>query len=122
MSKSFQFSLVIKGIAFASLLALILALGFGFLLSLTSLPESNLAINVIVIISIFIPAFLAANRAGTRGLLYGLFIGLGFILLLLTLTGVFLDTSPALLRIGEKTIFALVAGGAGGIMGVLLRR
>lgn len=122
MSKSFQFTLVIKGILFAAILALILALGFGLLLSLSSIPESNLAINIIVVISIFVSAFLVANQAGTKGLYYGLFIGLGFIIVLLLLGAIFLDTPPILLNIGEKSVYALVSGGAGGIIGVLVRR
>lgn len=122
MSKSFQIGLLLKGIIFAAILAFILALGFGLLLSISSLPESNLAINIIVVISIFISAFFVANQAGTKGLFYGLFIGLGFILLLLLVSAIFWDTPPVLLKIGEKLIYALVSGGAGGIIGVLVRR
>ena len=42
MFKSFQLSLILKGILVATILALLLSLVFGFLLSYTSLPESEL--------------------------------------------------------------------------------
>ncbi len=122
MSKSFQFSLAFKGIIAAAVLALFLALAYGLLLSLTSLPESSLAITVIVLMSIFVSALLVAYQAGAKGLYYGLFVGFGFILLLLLISAVFIDTPPSWLKVGERSILSLVAGGCGGILGVLVRR
>ncbi|MDI6879963.1 MAG: TIGR04086 family membrane protein [Desulfitobacteriaceae bacterium] len=122
MSKSFQFSLAFKGIIVAAVLALFLALAYGLLLSLTSLPESSLAITVIVLVSIFVSAFLVAYQAGVKGLYYGLFVSFGFIFLLLLISAVFIDTPPSWLKVGERSIFSLVAGGCGGILGVLVRR
>ncbi|KJS88880.1 MAG: membrane protein, partial [Desulfosporosinus sp. BICA1-9] len=43
MSKSFHLSLILKGILWAAILALLLSLFFGVLLSYTSLPESELS-------------------------------------------------------------------------------
>jgi len=120
MSKSFQISLVLKGILLASILALLLSLLFGALLSFTSLPESELSINIIFGLSVFIAGFITAYQAGTRGLYYGLSIGIGFTLLVLMLSGVFWVDTPSWLKMAEKTIVALVAGGVGGIVGVLL--
>lgn len=122
MSKSFQFSLAFKGIIISAVLALLLALVYGLLLSLTSLPESTLAITVIVLVSIFVSAFLVAYQAGTKGLYYGLSVGIGFLLFLLLASAIFIDTPPSWLKIGEKSILSLVAGGCGGILGVLLHR
>jgi len=119
MSKSFQFSLVLKGILLASILAMVMSLVFGILLSFTSLPESELSINIIFGASIFIAALMTAYKAGTRGLYYGLTIGLGFILLVLILSSIFWSDTPSWLKMGEKTILALVSGGIGGIIGVL---
>ena len=119
MSKSFQFSLILKGVLLASILALFMSLVFGVLLSYTSLPESELSINIIFGASIFIAAFITAYQAGTRGLYYGLAVGVGFILLVLILSSVFWADTPAWLKLGEKTILALVSGGIGGIIGVL---
>jgi putative membrane protein (TIGR04086 family) len=119
MSKSFQFSLLLKGILLASILAMLMSLVFGALLSFTSLPESELSINIIFGTSIFIASFITAYQAGTRGLYYGLAVGLGFILLVLILSSIFWSDTPSWLKMGEKTILALVSGGIGGIIGVL---
>jgi len=119
MLKSFQFSLILKGTLIAAILALFLSLVFGILLSYTSLPESELSINIIFGASIFVAAFIAAHQAGTSGLYYGLAIGLGFILLVLILSAIFWSETPSWLKMGEKTILALVSGGIGGIIGVL---
>lgn len=122
MSKPFQFSLILKGILLAAILALLLSLVFGLLLSFTSLPESDLSINIIFGVSVFIAAFIMAHQAGTRGLYYGLAVGLGFILLVLILSAIFWSTTPSWLKMGEKAILALVSGGVGGIVGVLFHR
>jgi len=119
MSKSFQFSLILKGILLASILAMLMSLVFGVLLSFTSIPESVLSINIIFGTSIFIAALITAYKASTRGLYYGLAIGLGFILLVLILSSIFWSDTPSWLKMGEKTILALVSGGIGGIIGVL---
>jgi len=119
MLKSFQFSLILKGILLASILAALMSLVFGILLSYTSLPESELSINIIFGTSIFVAAFITAYQAGTRGLYYGLAVGLGFIFLVLILSAIFWSDAPSWLKMGEKTILALVSGGIGGIIGVL---
>ena len=122
MSKSFQFSLILKGILLASILAMLMSLVFGVLLSFTSLPESELSLNIIFGTSIFVAGLTTAYQAGTKGLYYGLAVGIGFILLVLILSSIFWSNTPSWLRIGEKTILALVSGGIGGIIGVLFPR
>jgi len=119
MSKSFHVSLILKGILLATILALLLSLVFGVLLSYTSLPESTLATNIIFGVSVFIAAFITAYQAGTRGLYYGLSVGIGSILLVLVLSAILWSDTPSWLKIAEKTIVALVSGGVGGIIGVL---
>lgn len=119
MSKSFHVSLIVKGILLATILAVLLSLVFGVLLSYTSLPESELSINVIFGASIFVAALVTAYKAGTKGLYYGLCVGLGFILLVLILSAVLWSGSPSWLTMAEKSIIALVSGGIGGIVGVL---
>ena len=119
MLKSFQFSLVLKGILLASILALLMSLILGVLLTFTSLPESVLSINIIFGTSIFVAAFITAYQARTRGLYYGLAVGLGVILLVLILSSILWSDTPAWLKMGEKAILALVSGGIGGIIGVL---
>ncbi|WP_206810632.1 TIGR04086 family membrane protein [Paradesulfitobacterium ferrireducens] len=121
MSKSFNLSLVIKGIVIAAVLAFIFSAGFGILLALTSLPESDMASTVIFSASIFIAAILTSYQAGTKGLYYGLAIGFGFVIVLL-LVSFILTENTLWLRVGEKSVFAFLAGGIGGIIGVVFKR
>lgn len=106
----------------ATILTLFLSLVFGVLLSYTSIPESELSINIIFGASIFVAAFITAHQAGTKGLYYGLSIGLGFIILGLVISAVLWSNAPSWLKIAEKVIIALGAGGIGGIAGVLFPR
>ncbi|HWQ72317.1 MAG TPA: TIGR04086 family membrane protein [Desulfitobacteriaceae bacterium] len=122
MSNSFQISLVLKGILIAAVLALILSLGYGLLLSVSNIPESDPVFILIFSLSIFAAALYITNKTGTKGLLYGLSIGLGLVLLLLFLSGILFSEHISIIKIGEKLIYALVAGGFGGIFGVLFRR
>lgn len=119
MSKSFHLSFILKGILLATILSLLMSLVFGVLLSYTSLPESDLSINIIFGVSIFLAALMTAHQAGTRGLYYGLSVGLGFILLVLILSTILWSDTPSWLKMAEKSIIALLAGGIGGILGVL---
>ncbi|AFM41988.1 putative membrane protein, TIGR04086 family/integral membrane protein, TIGR04097 family [Desulfosporosinus acidiphilus SJ4] len=120
MTKSFQLTLILKGILLATVLALLLSVVFGIVLSYTSVPESELFLNIIFGLSVFVASLMTAHQAGTKGLYYGLSIGLGFSLVVLVLSAVLWPEAPSWLRIGEKAIIALVSGGIGGIIGVLI--
>jgi putative membrane protein (TIGR04086 family) len=120
MSKFLQVSLILKGILLSTILAILLSLIFGFLLSFTSLPESELSLNLIFAASIFVSAFITAHHAGIRGLYYGIAVGAGFVALALVLSAVLWTNTPSWLDVGEKTILSLVSGGVGGIIGVLI--
>ena len=122
MFKSFQFSLVLKGILMAAITALLLSLAFGILLSFTKIPESDLSLSIIFGFSIMISSFITSNQTGTKGLYYGLSIGLGFIILVLILSAILWSDTPSWVKISERTILALTAGGIGGILGVLVHR
>lgn len=121
MSKSFQLSLVIKGIFLAAAIAVFLAIILSILLTFTPLEESTLAYNIVIGLSVLIASFLTAYKAGMKGIYYGLGISIGFMVLLLILFTIFSPTSPLLLKIGEKAIISLVAGCIGGILGVMVQ-
>jgi putative membrane protein (TIGR04086 family) len=122
MPKSFHFSLVIKGILIAAVIALVLSFLFSLLLSFTHLPESNLSLNIIFGVSVFLGAALTAYQAGMKGLYYGLATGVGFILFLLLILAILIPGSPSWIRFGEKAIISLISGGIGGILGVIAKR
>ncbi|MGC7872348.1 TIGR04086 family membrane protein [Desulfosporosinus sp. SYSU MS00001] len=119
MTKSFQLTMILKGILLATVLALLLSVVSGIVLSYTSVPESDLFLNIIFGFSVFAASFITAHQAGTKGLYYGLAIGLGFSLVVLILSAVLWSDAPSWLRMGEKAVIALVSGGIGGIIGVL---
>jgi putative membrane protein (TIGR04086 family) len=122
MPKSFKFSLVLKGILISALFALILSLLFSLILTFTRIPESELSLQVIYGISVFIGAALTSYQAGTKGLYYGLSVGVGYILFLLLVSAILVSNSPAWLDIGEKTIISLASSAIGGIIGAILKR
>lgn len=122
MPKSFRFSLIIKGILTAAVIALILSILFGLLLSFTRLPESPQTLNIIFGISVFLGAAMTAYQAGAKGLYYGLGIGFGFVLFLLLIFAVLTPGSPSWILFGEKAIISLISGGIGGIVGVVVKR
>lgn len=122
MPKSFHFSLILKGILIAAFVALILSFIFSLILSFTQLPESDLSLNIIFGVSVFLGAASSAYQAGMKGLYYGLATGAGFVLFLLLIFAVLLPGSPSWIRLGEKAIISLISGGLGGILGVLAKR
>ncbi len=122
MAGSFKFSLVFKGILIATVLAAILSLLFGLLLSFTSIPESDLSAHIIYSISIFLAALLITSKTGNKGMLYGVMIGIGFVLILLVFTAIVQPSAPSWIKIGEKLIFSVVAGGIGGVSGIFFSR
>ena len=122
MPKSFQISLVVKGILISAIFALALSLLFSLLLSFTRAPESELSLNIIFGISVFLGAGLTSYQAGAKGLYYGLSTGIGFILFLLIIFAILAPGSPTWLGFGEKTVISLTCGSVGGIAGVILKR
>jgi putative membrane protein (TIGR04086 family) len=122
MPKTFHLSLVFKGILIAAGIALILSLLFSLLLSFTSLPESDLIVNIIFGVSVFSGAGLTAYHAGIKGLYYGLGTGIGFIFFLLIIFAILAPGSPSWVLFGEKTIISILSGGLGGVLGVLFKR
>ncbi len=122
MPKSFHLSLVIKGILIAAAIALVLSFLFSLLLSFTHIPESDLSLSIIFGISVFLGAALTAYQAGMKGLYYGLAVGIGFILFLLLVSAILTPGSPSWILFGEKSIISLIAGGIGGILGVIFKR
>ena len=122
MPKSFHFSMVCKGVLLAGGITLVLSLLLGILFTFTPLQESDLTYYLIIGVSVLIAAIIISYQAGMKGLIYGLSIGLGFLLLLLLLSAIISPASPSWLSVGEKAIIALTAGGIGGIIGVLVRR
>lgn len=122
MAKSFEISRVFKGI----LIALVLSLLFNILLSViyhfTSIQSSIVHSFITAGVSVILASFFVCFQFGSKGLIYGLFIGLGFFLASLLLYYTFYEGNPSVLIILEKALVSLVAGALGGTIGAILKR
>ncbi len=116
-----SFQPILRGIVYAIIAALILSGVIGILTNLTGMPESDMINTGIFVASIFIGSVTAARLAGTKGLYYGISVAVGVILLILLISAIMLPEPFSWLGIAEKTLYALVAGAIGGVVGVALK-
>ncbi|NLB18242.1 MAG: TIGR04086 family membrane protein [Syntrophomonadaceae bacterium] len=114
---------LLKGVS-GPLLALIFALTLGtvfaFIVYYTRLPETLLSplADFTLIVSVFAGGWYSANKYGNRGLLRGSLVGLAVFIIVLALT-LFIDKSLITFSaLGKDLLFALIAGGLGGVLGV----
>lgn len=117
-----NFIAIFRGGLFALMLILILSVITGIIYYFSDLPENTLpwVAHLILAIIIFAGAILAVNRLGAKGLQHGLGVGVlcfGFILII---SGLFLPGNIFLTGLSVKLILALIAGAAGGILGINL--
>ncbi len=115
------FQPLLRGILYTIIAALILSGLVGLFTGLTSIPESEFVNNGIFVISVFFGGLTAARMAGTKGLYYGTAVGIGVVLVIILISAVMLPTPFSWLAIGEKTLYALISGAIGGMVGVALR-
>lgn len=115
------FQPLLRGILYTIVTALILSGVVGLLTSITGIPESVFINNGIFVFSVFIGGLTAARMAGTKGLYYGGAVGIGVVLVIIVVSAVMLPTPFSWLSIAEKTLYALVSGAIGGIVGVALK-
>ncbi len=117
------FVLMLKGIAVAMGLTLMMILVLSIVLSFSNISENVMMPAVIFIssFSILIGGFLVAKRMDSKGIVYGSVVGLAY-MLILYLTSSFLNFNFSL-NFNAIIMIALgVLGGAiGGILGVNLK-
>lgn len=117
------FLLMLKGIAIAMGLTLIMILVLSMVLSFSNISENVMMPAVIFIsaFSILIGGFLVAKRMDSKGIVYGSAVGLAY-MLILYLTSSFLNFNFSL-NFNAIIMIALgILGGAiGGILGVNLK-
>lgn len=122
MSKSFETSLVTKGILITVIISFILTLVLGLVYFFTSIQNSGIHSIIIVGVSVLIASIYTAFRAGSKGLIYGVLIGLGFFLLSLVVYYIFYEGSPSWRILLEKCLVSLITGAIGGTIGAILKR
>jgi len=108
------------GICFA--VSFILILLYALILSFTSMSDSsmNLAIQVIMIVSIVVSSIYGGKRICRKGWLFGLTLGLIFTLLLVPLGIGFGQSFSCDKYFAARMLFGSVVGLIGGIIGVNL--
>jgi len=112
---------ILRGILYAILAALILSGIVGILTVLTGLPESELVNTGVFVASIFFGGLTAARIASTKGLYYGISVSIGVMLIIMLASAVMLPDPFSWAGIAQKLVYALLAGGIGGVVGVSLK-
>lgn len=105
--------LAVFGVAALSLFASILFYFSG--LSEALLPWAT---AFVIFFGVSFGASAASRQAGGKGLWHGLAVGLGFFLITILVSAIFLSESLTLLGIGAKLLLSASAGMLGGIFGV----
>ena len=104
--------------------AVILAVLLGFLLAVvlyyTGLKESILhpAARLILIASVFTGGCYVSKIRASKGLVRGMSLGVGFFILMLIANLAFKSAFPGLKDIFYTLAICILAGGAGGILGI----
>lgn len=111
---------ILKGALGAILISIFLSLIFTLSLHFTSLSESYIPAlaSLIFFISILLGSTISSKIAGSKGLFHGIGVGITYLLFAL-IVGFFVagDAFSALVFI-KKILYALLASGLGGVIGV----
>lgn len=111
---------IIKSVAIAYVITLILIMIFAILLTYTNVPESFMETGVLIIsmLSILISSFLSVKKIKENGLRNGALIGMSYVLVLYILSSIFI-TGFGLSGYSIITIILCgIIGMIGGIIGV----
>lgn len=113
---SIELRAIVRAILFSLLLGLIAATVVYF----SSLSEELLPAlgKGILILSVFLAACQVSRHHGSKGLIRGLSIGVFFFIIMLIATIIFDSSLLTLKTISYTLLLCLLAGGAGGIMGI----
>ena len=119
---SFSFSAIFWGTLTALIILLMLSALTGIIYYFSSLPESTLpwVASAILCISVFGGAVLAVNRVGTKGLYHGLGVSIICFMFVWIIAGLFLPGNIFLTGLTIKLVLTLIAGAAGGVLGINL--
>lgn len=120
VDSGFSLSAAGAGIGYAIVLAVILTVVASTVLYFTELDEGLLyvVVNAGSFVVLGLAAYITACRAQSHGLLYGLSIGLGYSLLTLVVGLIFFPPFLGFGAFAKRLGFSLLAGAAGGILGV----
>ncbi|ADY56363.1 hypothetical protein Sgly_2070 [Syntrophobotulus glycolicus DSM 8271] len=122
MEKTFQLSLIIKGLLVSAVISLILSLVLSLIYYFSDLSESVLFNFLCTALGVFGGSLFISYKAGSKGLFYGLAVGIGFVIFTMILYFVFSTTALSWLVLGEKSAVSIFSGCLGGMTGAVIRR
>jgi len=118
--KVINFSSVLRGLAWALIISVLLSLLISLILHFTSISEAFLPsfATLIFFLSILLGSTICARHAGHKGLFHGLWVALIYFLISLILS-VFFSAGPFSWAVFAKKIaYTILAGVLGGIIGI----
>lgn len=123
-SRGLNFAAIIKGVLVALVIIVLGSALLGLVYQTTGVAEKTLPATsaVLFYLSIVIGSFMSARDAGARGLLHGVAVAVLFLLLGWLIAGLFFEFKATPGSLLLKGGLSVVAGAAGGVLGVGLSR
>ena len=111
---------ILKGLGYAYITTLIVLLIYNLLLTYTGISANSVSIvtSFITTMSAAVGGFYACKHIKEKGLIYGLTVGILYIILLITMFYLAKEKYIFDITILYKAILVSIAGGIGGILGV----
>ena len=111
---------IFKGLGYAYIITLACLLTYNLVLTVTSMSANSIAVatSIITTISAAVGGFYASMKIKEKGLLYGVLVGLLYILCLMIVVFLANDSFVFEMTTLYKIILTSLAGGIGGVLGV----
>ena len=111
---------ILKGLGYAYILTLVALLIYNLVLTFTSLSGNTIAImsSVITTLSAAVGGFYTSKHMSEKGLVYGLLVGLMYIVCLTIVVFLAKENFMWDINILYKVLLVSLAGGVGGVLGV----
>ena len=111
---------VLKGLGYSYILTLAILLIYNLALTFTSLSGNSIAMvsSAITTVSAAFGGFYASKNIKEKGLIYGLLVGLMYIVCLILIVFLAKDSFAFEMDILYKVLLVSIAGGIGGVLGV----
>lgn len=111
---------IFKGLGYAYIITLACLLIYNCMLTFTSISANSIAVatSIITTVSAAIGGFYACMKIKEKGLLYGVLVGLIYILCLMIVVFLANDSFSFKMTTLYKIILTSFAGGIGGVLGV----
>lgn len=111
---------VLKGLGYSYILTLVVLLIYNLLLTFTSMSGSTIAMasSFITTVSAAFGGFYASKNIQEKGLIYGLLVGVMYIVCLILIVYLAQDNFVFEIDILYKVGLTSIAGGIGGVLGV----